>query len=83
MTFKKGDKIQTEDGQAGEILFVDKDGLSAQVALARVSMKIRTEMLRMFEPQVALAAAVVPGVAKIRKDRRKKISACSTGQLGV
>ena len=71
MKFKKGDKIQTEDGHAGEILFVDKDGLEAQVALERVSMKIRTETLRMFEPQLALAPAVALGGAKIRPARRK------------
>ena len=49
MTFKKGDKVRTEDGHAGEILFVDRNGLEAQVALERVSMKIRTETLAMFD----------------------------------
>jgi hypothetical protein len=68
MTFKKGDKIQTDDGRAGEILFVDKDGLSAQVALEHVSMKIRTETLRIFEPLAALS----PGVADIPKPRKAR-----------
>lgn len=49
MIFKKGDKVRTEDGRAGEILFVDRNGLEAQVALERVSMKIRTETLAMFD----------------------------------
>lgn len=49
ITFKKGDKVRTEDGHAGEILFVDRDGHEAQVALARVSVKIRTESLTMFD----------------------------------
>lgn len=49
MTFKKGDKVRTEDGHAGEILFVDKDGLEAQVALERISVKIRTDTLTMFD----------------------------------
>lgn len=49
MTFKKGDKVCTEDGHAGEILFVDKGGLEAQVALERISLKIRTETLTMFD----------------------------------
>ena len=70
MTFKKGDKIRTEDGHAGEILFVDKDGQEAQVALERVSMKIRTDTLRVFEPQLALAPAAVSGGAKRRPARR-------------
>ena len=70
MTFKKGDRIRTEDGHAGEILFVDKDGLEAQVALERVSMKIRTDTLRVFVPQLALAPAAVPGGAKRRPARR-------------
>jgi preprotein translocase subunit YajC len=57
MTFKKGDKVRTEDGLAGEILFVDKGGVEAQVALARVSMKLRTDSLTMYEAE-ELAPAV-------------------------
>ena len=33
MTFKKGEQVLTEDGEVGEILFVDRGGLEAQVAL--------------------------------------------------
>jgi hypothetical protein len=73
MTFKKGDKIQTDDGRAGEILFVDKDGLSAQVALEHVSMKIRTESLRIFEADFALAPGIALDLPETRKARRKPI----------
>ncbi len=55
MAFKKGDNVRTEDGQTGVILFVDKNGLEAQVALARVSIKMRTESL---EPLKAADAVV-------------------------
>ena len=71
MTFKKGDKIQTEDGHAGKILFVDKDGLEAQVALEHVSMKLRTESLRIFGAEAALSPSVARDVPKPRKARRK------------
>ena len=63
MTFKKGEKIQTEDGQVGEILFIDKNGLEAQVALAHVSMKVRTDTLRKFESDATVKSAVRPGAA--------------------
>ena len=53
MTFKKGDKVRTDDGQAGEILFIDRGGLEAQVALARTSVKLRTETLELFESDPA------------------------------
>jgi preprotein translocase subunit YajC len=49
MTFKKGDKVRTEDGHAGEILFVDRNGLEAQVALERVSVKICTDTLTLID----------------------------------
>jgi hypothetical protein len=76
MTFKKGDKIQTEDGQMGEILFIDKNGLEAQVALAHVSLKFRTDSLRRSEPAMAVTPVARPGVAvppsaKGRSVRRK------------
>jgi hypothetical protein len=45
MTFKKGDQVRTDDGSIGEILFIDRDGVEAQVALARISVKLRTESL--------------------------------------
>ena len=32
MMFKKGDKIRTEDGYMGEILFIDNNGIEAQAA---------------------------------------------------
>jgi preprotein translocase subunit YajC len=70
MAFKKGDKVRTEDGLAGEILFVDKGGVEAQVALARVSMKMRTDSLRIYEGEEE-AAPVKAKVAKKRAVRSK------------
>jgi hypothetical protein len=49
MTFKKGEKVLTEEGEIGEILFIDRGGLEAQVALARITTKIRCDSLRKFE----------------------------------
>ena len=49
MTFKKGDKVLTEEGDVGEILFIDGNGLEAQVALTRVNAKLRIDSLRKFE----------------------------------
>jgi hypothetical protein len=51
MTFKKGEKVLTEEGEIGEILFIDRGGLEAQVALQRISTKIRTDSLKKFEPE--------------------------------
>ena len=45
MAFKKGDQVCTEDGLVGEILFIDRDGVEAQVALERLSIKVRTDTL--------------------------------------
>ena len=73
MTFKKGDRIQTEEGHAGEILFVDKDGLEAQVALEHVSMKIRTDTLRRFELQNVLAPATSRGDAPARGAKKRQV----------
>jgi hypothetical protein len=70
MAFKKGDRIQTDDGQAGEILFVDNRGEEAQVALQRVSLKMRTDSLRLFDPD-ALAPPLVIAKAKARRAARK------------
>lgn len=53
MTFKKGEKVLTEDGEIGEILFIDRGGLEAQVALPRISTKIRTDSLKKFEAEPA------------------------------
>ena len=49
MTFKKGEKVLTEEGEVGEILFIDRGGLEAQVALTRISTKIRCDSLKKFE----------------------------------
>ena len=73
MTFKKGDRIQTEDGEPGEVLFVDKGGEEAQVALKRVSLKFRTETLRLYDPQAASAAPANAGAvttSTAKKPRR-------------
>lgn len=58
MAFKKGDNVRTEDGQPGVILFVDKNGEEAQVALARISLKIRTDSL-----EAVKAADLMPSAA--------------------
>jgi hypothetical protein len=71
MAFKKGDRIQTEDGQEGEILFVDKGGEEAQVALRRVSLKVRTESLRLFDPDSAERPLAVADEPKKRRVSRK------------
>ena len=71
MTFKKGDKVRTDEGQAGEILFIDKGGLEAQVALARTSVKLRTDTLTFFETEPAQPAGKARGLGKVspRKGR--------------
>jgi preprotein translocase subunit YajC len=56
MMFKKGDKVRTDDGYMGEILFIDNDGIEAQVALERVSVKLRTETLQKFDENDTAAA---------------------------
>jgi preprotein translocase subunit YajC len=56
MTFKKGDKVRTDDGYMGEILFIDNDGIEAQVALERVSLRLRTDTLRKFDANDSAAA---------------------------
>jgi preprotein translocase subunit YajC len=56
MTFKKGDKVRTDDGYVGEILFIDYDGIEAQVALERVSIKLRTDTLQKFDENDTAAA---------------------------
>ena len=71
MAFKKGDKIQTEDGQAGEILFVDRGGEEAQVALPRMSLKMRTDSLRLFDPDAADPPLVVAAQPTARRGSRK------------
>jgi preprotein translocase subunit YajC len=68
MTFKKGDQVRTDDGSIGEILFIDRDGVEAQVALAQVSMKLRTESL---EKVAAEGAVGKPKVAKKKPTRSK------------
>lgn len=62
MTFKKGEQVLTEDGEVGEILFVDRGGLEAQVALKLVSAKLRTDSLKKFD-----AGAAGPQLRKSKK----------------
>ncbi len=66
MTFKKGDQVRNDDGEAGEILFVDRDGLEAQVAFQRVTLKVRSESLSkmMRDELTPLSATAV----KVRRD---------------
>ena len=72
MKFKKGDKVRTEDGSAGEILFVDKDGVEAQVALERISVKIRTDSLMLFDsPSPAKNGAKVVARKRVVRGRPK------------
>ena len=70
MAFKKGDRVTTEEGDAGEILFVDKGGLEAQVALKQISIKIRTDTLRLFVADDAPMAAVAPPKPRKRAIRK-------------
>ncbi len=56
MKFKKGDKVRTDEGYMGEILFIDSDGIEAQVALDRVTVKLRTETLHTFDENDTAAA---------------------------
>ena len=56
MLFKKGDKVRTDDGYMGEILFIDNDGIEAQVALERVTVRLRTETLKRFDENDTAAA---------------------------
>jgi preprotein translocase subunit YajC len=61
MTFKKGDQVRTDEGLIGQILFIDRDGVEAQVALERLSIKLRTDTLEKVTkdaPPVAAAVAV-------------------------
>jgi len=73
MTFKKGDRIRTEDGYAGEILFIDKDGLEAQVALERISTKFRTDTLTKFEAEDVFAPAVKLDGAAVRAVKKTRV----------
>ena len=72
MTFKKGDQVRTEDGDVGQILFIDKNGVEAQVALERISIKLRTDTLQKFEVEAApkLAAKPVGAGARAAKKTR-------------
>jgi preprotein translocase subunit YajC len=56
MTLKKGDKVRTDDGYMGEILFIDNDGIEAQVALERGTIRLRTETLQLFDENDTAAA---------------------------
>jgi hypothetical protein len=73
MTFKKGEKVQTEDGEMGEILFIDKNGLEAQVALAHMSMKMRTDTLRRFDSESATKPVARPAAAKAPSAKRARV----------
>jgi hypothetical protein len=72
MTFKKGDQVRTEDGDVGQILFIDKSGLEAQVALERISIKLRMDTLQKFEAEAAPkpAARAVGAGARAAKGAR-------------
>ena len=69
MILKKGDRVQTEDGDVGEVLFVDKGGDEAQVALARVSLKVRTDTLLKLGADVQ----IVPAAASKAKTSPKRL----------
>jgi preprotein translocase subunit YajC len=56
MTLKKGDKVRTDDGYMGEILFIDNDGIEAQVALERTTVRLRIETLQKFDENDTAAA---------------------------
>jgi preprotein translocase subunit YajC len=56
MIFKKGDKVRTDDGYMGEILFIDNDGIEAQVALEQATVRLRIETLQKFDENDIAAA---------------------------
>jgi preprotein translocase subunit YajC len=56
MMLKKGDKVRTDEGYMGEILFIDNDGIEAQVALESVTVRLRTETLHKFDENDTAAA---------------------------
>ena len=66
MTFKKGEKILTDEGEMGEILYIDQNGSEAQVALAHGNAKLRTDSLRKFD---ALKVRERP----VKKTRKKPV----------
>lgn len=66
LTFKKGEKVRTDDGQMGEILFIDSNGQEAQVALERVSKKLRIDSLRKFETEADIETGLSPSGAIVR-----------------
>lgn len=78
MTFKKGDQVRTEDGDVGQILFIDKNGVEAQVALQRISIKLRTDTLQKFDaasvptPAVMAVGVGVRAAKGTRKSRAPK-----------
>ena len=75
MTFKKGDQVRTEDGDVGQILFIDKSGLEAQVALERISIKLRMDTLQKFEVESVTkpaARAVGAGARAVKAARVRR-----------
>lgn len=73
VTFKKGEKVRTEDDQVGEILFIDRNGQEAQVALEKVSKKLRLDSLRKFEPEAAIQMGVASSGASVRPIKRSRL----------
>ncbi len=70
MTFKKGDKVRTDDGHMGEILFIDNDGIEAQVALENSTVKLRIETLRVFDEKDNEAAELNLAATKPKRASR-------------
>jgi preprotein translocase subunit YajC len=70
MTFKKGDRVRTDEGLIGEILFIDRDGVEAQVALEKTSIKLRSDTL---EKVSADAPITKPAPAKAKTPRKKSV----------
>jgi hypothetical protein len=73
MIFKKGDRVRNDDGQAGEVLFVDRNGLEAQVAFHRFTLKVRSESLSMMTPDEDMPLPVAP--VKARRTPASRVSA--------
>lgn len=72
MILKKGDRVRTDEGLIGEILFVDRDGVEAQVAFERTSIKMRTETLEKVNPGSGpVEPAVKPKTPRKRASRAK------------
>ena len=74
MKFRKGDKVRTDDGYMGEILFIDNDGIEAQVALERNTVRLRTETLHIFDENDTAATDLDKARSKRRAPKANRVN---------